>query len=593
MVRTDLPTDQTSGAERPGSVTGGYENVGKLLAAGSCVLLDGPVVVPPRPGGAGPPGLTPTAALSAESPPPDPGDLVAAHREHVESGCDVIRTHTASLWSARTAARNPDGAPTRWVDLARERVEAAREAVAGSPAAVAFALGRHVDGADSAELVRALDRLFRKAAPDLVLVETLSVIRPSLYAAVSRLRSLGLPVWLSFRRCRDGLCGPSGHHWSGDEPDRFGSAAGRLEQMGVAALLVNCIPPDHVAGTLKYLRYFTDLPLGVYANIERGFEPTAIAAGKPPTSYDELAVRWRAEGAQIIGGCCGVGAEHLWAVRGRLTDAPAIDTPPADTPPADITPAGTGPAASQSGLPWQTAAGRALFPLPFPALACDQTVPAPSADDLLLWEHLYREGTGAGRRCLDVGSGSGLLAVQLALNGARHVHSIDRSPAAVDSTRRCAFRNDMSSAVTAEAADIATWQPREHYDVVVASLEQPATDPCQQDPLAREFDPWGRRLIDAFLAKLPALLARDGVAYLTQSSLISQKQTDDMINAAGLAARVMDWRLWPAPAPPDARHHREQIEQRSDAFHLDVAAQGGHDGLMVVYLLEIRRAGGS
>jgi cyclopropane fatty-acyl-phospholipid synthase-like methyltransferase len=189
-----------------------------------------------------------------------------------------------------------------------------------------------------------------------------------------------------------------------------------------------------------------------------------------------------------------------------------------------------------------------------------------------------------------VGSGSGLLAVQLALNDAVHVHSIDSSPAAVDSTRRCAFRNDMSPAVTAEAADIATWQPREHYDVVVASLEQPATDPGQQDPLAREFDPWGRRLIDAFLAKLPALLAGGGVAYLTQSSLISQQQTDDMLGAAGLAARVIDWRLWPASAPPDGRHHRQQIERRSDAFHLDVAAQGGHDGLMVVYLLEIRRA---
>jgi hypothetical protein len=147
----------------------------------------------------------------------------------------------------------------------------------------------------------------------------------------------------------------------------------------------------------------------------------------------------------------------------------------------------------------------------------------------------------------------------------------------------------VSAAVTAEAADITTWQPREHYDVVVASLEQPPTDPCRQDPGAREFDPWGRRLIDAFLAKLPALLARDGVAYLTQSSLISQQQTADMLDAAGLAAKVADWRLWPASAPPDARPHRELIEQRSDAFHLDIAAQDRRDELIVVYLLEIRR----
>jgi S-methylmethionine-dependent homocysteine/selenocysteine methylase len=433
MVRTDLPTGQTAGRDRPGPVTGGYQNVGKLLAAGSCVLLDGPVVAGPHPGaragGAAAPGLSRAAAMSAGTSlasVPGPDDLVAAHREHIESGCDVIRTHTAAL-SPAGAARYPDTTPARWTDLARERVEAARAAAAGTPAAVAFTLGRHVDGPDPAEIARALDRLFGKAAPDLVLVETLSVIRPSLLSAVSQLRSLGLPLWLSFRRCRDGLCGPSGHHWSGDEPDRFGSTARLLEQMGVAALLVNCIPPDHVAGTIEYLRYFTDLPLGVYANIERGFEPAAVSDSKPPASYDELALTWQAEGAQIIGGCCGVGPEHLWAAGGRLAETAPAGTMPEGpvaagprrkgTKPKDPVAASTAvadTAAEDAGHPergetqqaavgpWQTAAGRLLFPLPFPALACEDGVAAPSVGDLLLWEYLYREGTGAARRCLDV-----------------------------------------------------------------------------------------------------------------------------------------------------------------------------------------------
>lgn len=561
----------------------GYRSVGKLLAAGSSVLLDGPIETELRRSAVALPGENHRTTLSPGSALVPVDDLAAAHRRHVESGCDVIRTYTAAL-PPTGASRYPDAAPVPWVDLARERIEAARGAAAGTSTAVAYTLGPQVDDPGSAELVRALDRLFRKEPADLVLVETLSVIRPSLFAAVSQLRSLGLPIWLSFRRCRDGLCGPSGHHWSGDEPDQFGSAARQLEQMGVSALLVNCIPPDHVPGTIEYLRYFTDVPLGVCANLERGFEPGAFAPDGPPAAYDELALQWRAEGAQIVGGCCGVEPQHLWATRGRLSAAGPKDPPTRRS----LTERDE---AKDAIRPWASVSGRQLFPLPFPVLSRDQGVPAPTVGGLLLWEYLYREGSGANQRCLDVGSGSGLLAVQLALNGATHVHSIDSSAAAVRSTMHSAFRNDVNSAVTAEAADVTTWQPREHYEVVVASLEQGATDPFQQDPGVRDFDPWGRRLIDAFLAKLPALLGRDGVAYLTQSSLISQQQTAETLAAVGLVATIVDWRLWPAAVPQGARSHREMIEQRSDAFHLDIGPRGEHDELIVVYLLEIRRRG--
>src|SRR4029453_12786334 len=75
------------------------------------------------------------------------------------------------------------------------------------------------------------------------------------------------PVWLSFRRCRHGLCGVFGQHWGGPEGDLFGRAARRFEEMGVGALLINCIPPDHVEGMLSWLRDFTDLPLGAYPNL--------------------------------------------------------------------------------------------------------------------------------------------------------------------------------------------------------------------------------------------------------------------------------------------------------------------------------------
>ena len=86
-------------------------------------------------------------------------------------------------------------------------------------------------------------------------------------ATAELLRETGLPVWLSFRRCRHGVCGVYGQHWGPPEGDLFGRAARRFEEMGVGALLINCLPVDHVPGMISWLRDFTELPLGVYPNL--------------------------------------------------------------------------------------------------------------------------------------------------------------------------------------------------------------------------------------------------------------------------------------------------------------------------------------
>src|SRR6202012_6004327 len=123
------------------------------------------------------------------------------------------------------------------------------------------------------------------------------------YATVEALLDTGIPVWLSFRRCRHGVCGVYGEHWGGPEGDSFGRAAPRFEEMGVGALAINCIPPDHVAGMLSWLRDLTDLPLGVYPNLgslsQNGWGGGGGVAGH---EYAELAARWRTAGGPVIGG---------------------------------------------------------------------------------------------------------------------------------------------------------------------------------------------------------------------------------------------------------------------------------------------------
>src|SRR3712207_8370833 len=48
-----------------------------------------------------------------------------------------------------------------------------------------------------------LRRVFEEDTPDLVLLETMTLIRDELtYSTVKLMLDSGLPVWLSFRRCR-------------------------------------------------------------------------------------------------------------------------------------------------------------------------------------------------------------------------------------------------------------------------------------------------------------------------------------------------------------------------------------------------------
>jgi homocysteine S-methyltransferase len=511
----------------------------------------------------------------------------AVHRRYVDAGCDVISTDT---WGLATGLRqHQPGRLTReladvhWMDVARQAVHLAREATAAAgragEVAVAFSVNGDIDSDDGQETIRLLARAFEEAPPDLILLETLSLVRPSTFAAVAGLLETGLPVWLSFRRCRHGVCGVYGEHWGGPEGDAFGRAARRFEEMGVGALAINCIPPDHVSGMVSWLRDFTDLPLGVYPNLGylsvNGWR-SAGAAG--PADFAELAARWRAEGAQIIGGCCGVGADHIVAVRQALADAPEVTVRRPDGAPA-----GRGAGAPH---PWRDGRQRSLFPLQFPEIQVDAGVFVPTQGSFVAWKHLFEHQVGAHQRCLDIGCGSGLLTVQLALNGAAHVHAIDIDAKAVRNTLTNAFRNGLADRVSAEPADLFPWVPPERYDVIVASLYQMPVDPFEQVTTHRPLDYWGRNLIDHLIALLPAVLAEDGTAYIMQLSIIGQHQTAERLADLGYTSRVVDFSFFPFhDLFKEKAEQIARVEQLSDAYHLRL----GDEDVIVAYLIEVTK----
>lgn len=573
-------------------MTRAWTHVERLVSTQRCVVLDGGIATELAerlaPDATLDERLWGTGALVSA-----PEQVLEVHRRYVDVGCDVISTDTwglpgvlrpggPRLWDSSRALH--------WVDLARAGLRLAREAVTAAgredECAVAFSLGGDLDVPSGPETVAVLSRLFAEEPPDLVLLETLSLVRPSTYQTVQALLGTGVPLWLSFRRCRQGVCGVHGEHWGGPEGDTFGRAARQFEEMGVSALLANCVPPDHLAGLMSWLRDFTDIPLGVYPNLGyhsvRGWRLDREVSGE---RYADLALGWRQEGAQIVGGCCGVGPDHIAAAKERLRDVPPGRVDPRSAGVNGLRADVTASNADDPQLAWTDDSGRDVYPLPVPPLLCEPGVFVPTQGSFLVWKHLFRERVGAGARCLDIGCGTGLLTVQLALNGAEHVHAIDLEPQAVANTLTTAFRNGVADRVSGAPQDLYPWVPEERYDVVVASLYQMPVDPYEQSVTHRPLDYWGRMAVDQLIGKLPHALAPGGVAYVMQLSLLSQRRTARLVDQAGLTARVVDYAFFEFPELFQQRLAQiRRVEEQSDAYHLEFDA---HD-VMVAYLLEIK-----
>ena len=204
----------------------------------------------------------------------------------------------------------------------------------------------------------------------------------------------------------------------------------------------------------------------------------------------------------------------------------------------------------------------------------------------MVWRYLYDQAIGAHQRCLDIGCGTGILGIQLALNGASHVRAIDIDERAVRNTETNAHRNGVGDRMTAAQIDIFPWVPEERYEVIVACVEQTPVDPESHATGHRPIDYWGRTPLDPVLTKLADALAPEGVAYVVQLSILSQRRTAELLAAAGMEVRVVEYGVFPFPA--ELEKHRAQVtrvERLSDAGHI----RAGDRDLLVAYLLEIRR----
>ena len=259
-----------------------------------------------------------------------PSAVADVHRAYIEAGADIITTNSYALVPFHIGE---DDFRTQGNKLARLAGELAQQAVgdSGKKVHVAASLpplfgSYRPDLFDAARAPAIARPLIDGQAPyaDLWLAETQSST-----AEVRVLHALAphdRPFWTSFTLDDEHPAKPPRLR-SGES---IADAVATVIDLSADALLFNCSNPEIMADAITVARAALDaagstLRLGVYANAfcAHDADEAALPANDglddirtdlSPAAYLALAQTWRAAGADIIGGCCGIGPEHISAL---------------------------------------------------------------------------------------------------------------------------------------------------------------------------------------------------------------------------------------------------------------------------------------
>ena len=254
-----------------------------------------------------------------------PDCVTRAHQAYIQAGAEVITTNAYAIvpfhiGEARFAERG--------LELATLAGRLARESAAGQPVTVAGTLpplfGSYQPALfDAQRAPQLLATLIEGQAPfvDVWLAETLSSTQEAA-AVATALGDDTRPRWFAFtlEDADENGALPCALR-SGERVEAAVEAV--LEARG-EALLFNCSQAEVMEEALRQAQVAlaakgATLRLGVYANsfvLQSGraaanVEVSGIRDDLGPEAYAAFAQRWQTAGATMIGGCCGIGPEHI------------------------------------------------------------------------------------------------------------------------------------------------------------------------------------------------------------------------------------------------------------------------------------------
>ena len=260
-----------------------------------------------------------------------PEAVAQAHAAFIAAGAEVVTTNNYAVVPFHIGEDRFAADGRMLAERAGRLARAAADDGAGRKVLVAASLpplfGSYrpdlFDAARAPELLRTLVEGLSPHA-DLWLAETLGSIAEA--AAVNdALAGDARPLWISFTLA-DNRPEPSDPRLRSGEP--VAEAVRAAARLGAAAVLFNCSQPEVMAPALEVARdtlaeLDAAIEIGAYANAfqpkdestQANEEVSDLRTDLDPPGYLGFARDWMARGATIVGGCCGIGPEHIAALR--------------------------------------------------------------------------------------------------------------------------------------------------------------------------------------------------------------------------------------------------------------------------------------
>jgi S-methylmethionine-dependent homocysteine/selenocysteine methylase len=242
----------------------------------------------------------------------NPDTVRQIHIDNIDAGADIITTNTfrtqrRTFEKANFSYQGLDYAGTART-LTETAVEIAKDAVMITRDDVIIAGSiAPLEDCYRPDLVPDTDTLCSEhyenvtnltdAGADILLPETMNSVR-EISAILNQIHKTGKEYMISM------ICRNSDELLSGE---KIKDAVNIIDKFSPSAVMVNCIHPSLGENILKTLKSLTGVPLGIYANVgEAAHEKnTRFETDFTPLQYYNFAVKWKALGAVIIGGCCG------------------------------------------------------------------------------------------------------------------------------------------------------------------------------------------------------------------------------------------------------------------------------------------------
>jgi S-methylmethionine-dependent homocysteine/selenocysteine methylase len=241
-----------------------------------------------------------------------PAVVRGVHEDYIRSGAQIVISNTFS--TSRHVLQDAgyeeyfELLNQRGVELAREartNLEASHVLVAAGIAYLSFT-GKTPPHDQLRANLEEQAAIMAEAGADLIMLEMMADIERT-QIALEAAQKTGLPVWVGFS------CHLDEH---GEPILLFGSHLAEgikaLEGYDVPVITIMHTEVEYIPACLEVMNANWQGPYGVYAHSGKFVQPNWIFNDViSPEDYASAASLWLEQGVQVLGGCCGIGLEHI------------------------------------------------------------------------------------------------------------------------------------------------------------------------------------------------------------------------------------------------------------------------------------------